>query len=140
MIKNEKNKYNYLFNRILKETILKKKHLKKLNIKIKILQKIFKENYKKLNTKIYLKKNTTFLITYIVKICFSKSNTLFQVTDCSGKLKCSYSAGCLLFTGKSKKSRILILKSIINLLLKKLKFLRNRPVTIHLTNVGFRKI
>jgi len=140
MIKVDQNKSNYLFNKILKEIILKKKYFRKLKTKIKILQKIFKDNYKKFNIKTNLKRNTTFLITYIVKIRFSKSNTLFEVIDCFGKLKFFCSAGCLAFNGKTKKSRILVLKSTISFLLKKIKFLKNRAITIHLNNVGFRRI
>ena len=140
MIKANQNKSNYLFNKILKETILKKKYFKKLKIKIKTLQKKLKKNYKKFNIRLNLKKNTAFLITYIIKIRFSKSNTLFQVIDCSGKLKFFCSAGCLNFKGTTKKSRALVLKNIITFLLKKLKFLKNESLSIHLSNVGFKKV
>jgi len=138
MVQNSKNNC-HMFNKILKQVIFKKKYVKKLKNKIKTLKNISKQNYKKFNAKLYLKKDTTFLITYVIEICFSKSNTLLQITNSLGVLKFFCSAGYLLFKGKSKKARIPVLKKIIGFLLKKLKFLENRPTALHLKNVRFRK-
>lgn len=129
----------HMFNKILEQVVFRKKYIKKLKNKVKALKNIWKQNYKKFNAKLHLKKDTTFLIAYVIKICFSKSNTLLQITNSLGALKFFCSAGYLLFKGKSKKARIPVLKKIVGLLLKKLKFLEDRPVILHLKNVGFRK-
>ena len=86
-----------------------------------------------------MKKNTNFLIAYIIEIYFSKTNTFLQVTNSLGQLKFFCSSGLVLFKGKNKKARTSVLKKIITVLLKKLKFLKNRPAALHLKNIGFKK-
>ena len=70
-------------------------------------------------------------------ISFSRSNTLLHVMNSSGILKFFCSAGNLSYKGNSKKARALVLKSMINLLVRKLKFLRYKPIALHLKNVRF---
>ena len=77
---------------------------------------------------------------YIINFSFSPTNTFLYITDVSGNLKFHYSAGLLEFRGKQKKIRIVILRSFFKVL-KQLKFglLGNKPLALHLNNVGFYK-
>jgi hypothetical protein len=59
--------------------------------------------------------------------------------DFTGKLKFSSSAGSLSHKGKTKKVRIFVIKSMINLLLKNCTFLQSKPIALHLKNVKFLK-
>lgn len=138
MIKNYETNY-HTFNKVLQKINFKKKYIEKLKNKIKVLRKVCNENYKKFNTNLYLKKNTNFLVAYILEIYFLKSNTFLQVINSKGALKFFCSAGCFLFKGKSKKARTQVLKKMVTVLLKKLKFLEKRPTALHLKNVGFKK-
>ena len=128
-----------LLNKILQKIIYRKRYIKELKNQIKLLRKFWSQNYKKFNIKLYLKKSTNFLVAYIIKICFAKTNTFLQITNSFGQLKFFCSAGFLLFKGKTKKARMSVLKKIITLFLKKLTFLKNRPVALHLKNIGFKK-
>lgn len=112
-----------------------------------------KEKYKKLNSflekpcdKYFIK--PTFLvpltpvkkgpiILYSVCFSFSAVNSFLYVTDASGKLKYSYSAGLFQFKGKSKKNRYLVLKLFFKELYKlKMSCLKNKPISVFLNNVG----
>ena len=138
MVKNYENNCHQL-NKLLNNIFLKRKHFEKLKVKIKFLRCILKQSYKKINIKMIDKKTTPFLIAYIIELRFSKTNTFLQITNSFGVLKFFCSAGNLCFNGKSKTARTAILKKMINLLIKKLKFLKKRPVTLHLKNIGFKK-
>ena len=108
--------------------------------KIKVLRKFwYQKKHRKFNIKLHSRKNTNFLIAHIIKIYFSKTNTFLQVTNSLGQLKFFCSSGLLLVKGKNKKARTSVLKKMITVLLKKLKFLKNRPAVLHLKNVGFKK-
>ena len=137
MIHNYKN--HFYLNKFLTKTVTKKQYIQKLENKIRFLNKTHKQNYKKLNIELYTKKNN-FLIAYVVEFFFSQTNTLINITNSEGKLKFFCSAGQLLFKGRSKKARTLVLKDIIYILITKLKFLKNRPIILHLKNTGFKKI
>ena len=76
------------------------------------------------------------LIMYIIDISFSKSNTFLHVLDFAGNLKFFCSAGSFNYSGKSKKSRLNVLKEFYRILLLKLKFLKGKPMALHLKNVG----
>jgi hypothetical protein len=54
--------------------------------------------------------------------------------DSSGTLKFFCSAGDLFYVEKSKKARVLVFKSIFNMITLKLKFLQNKPIAAHATN------
>jgi len=129
----------HLLNKILQKIVDRKRYIKELKNKAKILRKIWHKNHKIFNTKIHLRKNTNFLITYVIEIYFAKTNTFLQVTNSLGQLKFFCSAGFLLFKGKNKKARTPVLKKIITILLNKLTFLKDRPAALHLKNVGFKK-
>lgn len=123
---------NFGLNKFLKKIALKKEYIKALKNKIYELSIAKKRNYT------HVLKSSCF-ISYTIDISFSKVNILLHVMDFSGKLKFSSSAGSLSHKGKSKKVRILILKSMINLLLKNCSFLQSKPIALHLKNVKFLK-
>jgi len=118
---------------------LKKQQIKKLKNKISILNRIKCKDHKALNDVLPLKKNLSaqnnFSIMYVFNIIFSKTNTLLHVTDCSGKLKFFCSAGAVKYTGKGKKARYHIVGEFRKLLITKFKFMRLKPIALHLKNV-----
>ena len=136
-VKNYDN--HFYLNKFFKKIRFKKQYIQKLKNKISFLNNTKKQNYKKLNNGLYSKKDN-FIIAFIIEILFSKTNTLVYVINSVGKLKFFCSAGNLLFKGKGKKARTSILINIIYILIKKLKFLKDRPIMLRLKNVGFRKI
>ena len=136
MMKNYNN-YFYL-NKLFRKIKFNKQYIKKLKNKNYFLNKTKKRNYKKLNTNLYIKKDN-FTIAYIIKFFFSQTNTLIHITNSVGKLKFFCSAGNLLFKGKEKKARKSILINITSILIKRITYLKNRPLILCLKNVGFRK-
>jgi ribosomal protein S11 len=112
-----------------------------------------KEKYKKLNSFLEKADNCNFMQTtqarpvlkgkkgpiLLYSICFSFTavNSFLYITDTSGKLRFSYSAGLFDFKGKSKKSRFLVLKSFFKELHKlKISIIKNKPISLFLNNVG----
>lgn len=132
---------NFNINKFLNKIVLKKKYIKKLADKICILENIKEQNFKTLNCSLFpkniIKQDT--LVVYIIDITFSRSNTLLHVMDSSGILKFFCSAGELSYSGKSKKSRVSVLTSMVRVLMQKLKFLQDKPIALHLKNFGFKK-
>ena len=109
-----------------------------LKNKTRLLNIIKERNYKNLNSSTFLN-NKNFikcdnLVMYIIDICFFRTNILLHIMDFSGTLKFFCSAGDLFYVGKSKKARVLVLKSIFNMITLKLKFLQNKPIAVHATN------
>lgn len=135
---------NLDFNKFFRDIKLKKQYIKKLKNKISVLNNIKEKNYKNVNYKLF---NTNFqsvlkedfLVTYIIDITFSRSNTLLHVMSHSGHLLFSCSAGSLQYKGKGKKARSSVLRDIYRVLVTKLRFLKDQPVAVHLKNVGFAK-
>lgn len=142
MLKNNKN-YSYL-NKFLKKIILNKNYTDKLKSKIYLLTILKNQSFKNLSDNLFIKNYTNIifnnLITYIIHISFSQSNSLLHVISFPNNLKFFCSAGNLMFKGKNKKTRHLVLKSMLKILIQKLKFLQNKPIAIHLTNVRFMKL
>merc|ERR1711933_215456 len=139
MVNKYKFKESYV-STFLKTIKLKKQYLKELRNKL-LLLKFNKENSSKrlsLNADLKTLKPTenSFVIMYIVSIVFSKTNTLLHVMDYSGRLKFFYSAGSFNYAGKIKKARSVVFKKFYRVLVSKLKFLKNKPISLHLTNVG----
>lgn len=134
-------------NKFFKNINLKKKYIKKLKSTMNLLQNNLKnKNYKNLvvidnNNRYndyYLKED--FLVTYIIDITFSKTNTLMHVMDFAGNLKFFCSAGSLQYKGKRKKiSRYPVFRYMYKILVYKLKFLKGQPLALHLKNVGSTK-
>jgi hypothetical protein len=129
----------YQLNKFLKKIIFKKIYIKKLKDRILFLIKTLKQNYKKLNNNTTTINNINFLIAYVIKICFSKTNVFIQINKAFGVLKVTLSAGHLLYKGKNKKARTQVLKDSIHFLIKKLGMLKNKAVVLHLKNTGFKK-
>lgn len=138
-----KNNYNKIIkpnlNNFLINIKLKKQYLKKLQDKIVLLNAIKEKNYKLLNSQISIARkdcSENYLVSYIIDITFSQTNTLLNVTDPLGNLKFFCSAGSLNFKGKAKRSRFLVFREMYHILISKLKFLKNQPVAVHFKNVG----
>lgn len=80
------------------------------------------------------------VVVYTVYFSFSTINTFLYITDVLGNLKFRYSAGLMDFKGKQKKSRIQVLNRFFRELRKlKISTLKNKPIALHLSNVGFYK-
>lgn len=141
MIKNDNVSYN--LNKFFQKIVLKKQYAKILKNKFNLLFDVKKQNYKSLSSDLFFKKKNLkkniISVKYIIYIFFSRSNTLLHVMSSSGKLIFFCSAGNLDYKGNSKKVRVLVLKSMIALLIKKLKFLLKAPLALHLKNVRFMK-
>ena len=137
-----KKNYNINFdlNEFLRDVKLKKQHLKNKTL---LLSELKKDNFKFLNFIPAYRKNYPFvndnLITYIIDISFTKSNTFLHVTDFSGKLKFFYSSGSFNYSGKNKRARSIVFRDLYRVLVSKLKFLNGKPIALHLKNVGYHK-
>jgi ribosomal protein S11 len=138
MVNNFGNSF-YQLNEFLKKIIFKKTYIKKIKDRVLFLNEVLKQNYKKLNSKAEMSNRINFLIGSIIEVNFSKANTFTQITNSSGTLKLSCSAGSLFYKGKNKKARTLVLKNLINVLIKKLSTLKNKAVVLHLKGTGFKK-
>jgi ribosomal protein S11 len=121
---------------------IKKQYLKILKNQFLIINSIKQKNYKLLYYS--LAKENKFhgiintdadVVTYVIGITFSRSNTFLHVVDSYGKLKFFSSAGLFNFKGKDKKSRYNVFKHFLRVLTKNLTFLRAQPVALHLKNV-----
>lgn len=120
--------------RYIKET-KKQKKTNKLGILLKnndnsqLSKTIFNFLYSKRN----LKKDN--LVSYVVNIRLSPTNTLVTVTDIKGNVKLSYSAGSVNIKGKQKVRYPTTLISILKVLVTKSGFLKNKPIAIHFRNL-----
>lgn len=141
----QKYKINFDLNQLISDVKLKKKYLNSLKSKSLSLTKIRGKYYKSLSYNLFnhssiSKLSNYFLVTYVISISFSRSNTFLHVTDFFGKLIFFYSAGSFKHTGKNKKARFIVFKDMYQKLVSKLSFLKNKPVALHLQNVGSNKI
>lgn len=131
--------------KFFKEVKLKKQYIKQLKNEAILLNSLKEKNYKKLNSKLFFygdlknSRKEDFLVTYIIDITFSKTNTFLHVMDFSGHLKFFCSAGTFQYKGKSKRSRSAVLKDMYKILVLKLSLLKDQPLALHLKNVGFAK-
>ena len=146
----KKKSINRSFNKnlFLNNLSLKKKYFYShiMNSYISKLQKSLNEKQKvnSLNSILtgknskYKKHLNDFSVSYIIYFSFSTTNTFMYITDSLGNLKHSYSAGSVEFKGKQKKVRILVLTRFLKELRKlKMSTLKNKPIALHLHNVGF---
>lgn len=134
----DKNLPQFSLNRFLKEIHLKKQYLKKMQSKVLLVNRLKEINHKRIGSnfsKRPIKLSNTTFVTYILEISFSKKNTLFHISDCSGNIKFFYSAGSFQQKGKGKISRSTVLRKFYKVLISKLKFLRRVPVAVHFKNV-----
>jgi ribosomal protein S11 len=130
-------------NRFLRTLRLKKQYVKILKNKTTLFNEILENNYKFLNARFPIHKNyenfNDYLVTYIIDINFTTSNSFFNVMDYSGKLKFFYSSGSFKYSGKNKKSRYIVFRDFYRVLVSKLNFLRGKPIALHIKNVGYNK-
>lgn len=138
------NNINFNLNKFLKNILIKKQYLKNLKKKMLTLNYLKQKNYKLLDSFVFKNKysNPTIsdnVVMYIIDITFSRSNTFLHVMDASGNLKFYCSAGHLDYKGKNKRVRFNVFKSIYFILITKLRFLKGKPIALHLKNVGFKR-
>ena len=135
-VKNFKNTNTFL------QKLKKKKQInQKLNHNILNFKEQKKNNSEYFNIKLFNQAQSVWtnykpIITYILTIQFSRTNTFLQVMDFSGKIVFFYSAGLFKFFGRTKKSRYNVFQAFYNDLRLKLKFLEGKPLALHLKNVG----
>jgi ribosomal protein S11 len=131
---------NIDLNKFFKDVKLKKQYIKEFKDVVLNLNTIKEKNYRYLNSLLFFKYKSTNtndnLVTYIIDISFSKTNTLLHIMDFSGNLKFFCSAGLFKYKGRRKKSRFQIIRDFYHILLSKFKFLRFKPIALHLKNVG----
>jgi ribosomal protein S11 len=126
----------------LKNIKLKKQYLNNLQNKLTKIKKLKNNNYQILNynsLKFYLNYYNP-IIKYIIKIVFSKTNTLLHIMDFEGNLIFFCSAGSMQYKGKRKKARYMVFRSFFKCIISKLKFLKSQPIALHLQNVQTNKI
>nr|YP_010134156.1 ribosomal protein S11 [Navicula veneta]QWM93646.1 ribosomal protein S11 [Navicula veneta] len=142
-----KNNINRKENILLSNFSLKKKSLyfKKTNNSIVKLKNLLneKQNHKKFNSLIttsksfYNSKKLGSVVIFTINFSFSPVNTFLYITDALGNLKFRYSAGLVEFKGKQKKNRFQVLNRFFRELKKlKITVLKNKPIALHLKNVG----
>ena len=136
--------YNFNLNKFFKKISVKKQYMKRLANKALLLTDVQEQSYKTVNYGLFLKnryliKINNSLVRYIINISFARSNTALHITDFSGALKFSCSAGNLSFTGKKKRAKNPLLKAIVRILKQKLNILKKKPVALHLKNVGSKR-
>lgn len=143
-MENNVKKNLFLSSISLKKKSLYHKKIKNSVLKLKSLLNE-KQQYKGLGSSIPQpfaseKQKSGLIIVYIVHFSFSPTNTFLHITDISGNLKFCYSAGLVNFKGKQKKSRIQVLTRFLRELRKlKISTLKDKPIALHLNNVGFYK-
>jgi ribosomal protein S11 len=125
------NSFN--FNTFLKNIKLNKNYIDKLKSQIVEL------NYNYETTKF----NKSFPnVTYIVYIIQNRTNLVMHVANSRGNLMYSTNAYAAGFFGKAKqRAQSSIIKKFLQVLTTstQLVFLKNKPVALHLTNIGFIK-
>lgn len=138
-------KKNLFLNNIsLKKKSLYHKKIKNSVVKLKSLLNE-KQQYKGLSSLmpqslVSEKQKVGVIVVYIIHFSFSPTNTFLHITDILGNLKYRYSAGLVNFKGKQKKSRIQVLTRFLRELRKlKISTLKDKPIALHLNNVGFYK-
>lgn len=71
------------------------------------------------------------LISYIINIKFSETNTFVNITDINGNPRISLSSGRVSLTGKQKTHQPAALIKIFKIMFSKIKFLSTKPVALH---------
>jgi len=131
-----------LLSKILTIKNSEKNLLRKLYLFIKILKRsndnknLILDTTKKHNT-LKLYSNDPKLISYIIIINMSLTNTLVNLVDTKGNLLLSLSAGQINFKGKQKRKQPTVLIALLKELLIKTKFVGNKPIAVHFKNTKF---
>lgn len=138
--------FNNVTNKLKLNTYLLEKerfYIRNLLNQVDYLKKLREKNYKNLSvdrfSKLTHKENTNqdLIIMYVINVSFLKANTTIHISDTEGNIKLFYSAGSVGLAGKQKKKRRTALIKLISLLIKRAKFLSNKPIALHLNNVNF---
>ena len=126
------NKQTYL-NKLIKliKTLNQFKNSNKKELLIKKKSNMFTVR----GSKLHLKNFKHNLISYIINIILTPTNTIVNVTDIHGNVIISISAGLIKLTKFQKKSQPTALLNIFKVLLSKTKFLQNKAVALHFKNV-----
>ena len=74
------------------------------------------------------------LISYIIHINFSESNTILNVTDIEGLSKIMLSSGSVGLKGKQKKFQPTAVVKLLKVMFSRVKFIGENPVAIHFSN------
>jgi len=75
------------------------------------------------------------VVNYIINVILSPTNTVVNVTDISGNVVVSISAGLINLTKFQKKSQPTAVINIFKFLMMKAQFLQNKTVSLHFKNV-----
>jgi len=78
--------------------------------------------------------NVTKLISYVLIINMSLTNTVINLTDTTGKLLITLSAGNLNLKGKQKRKQPSVLIMLLKELLIKTQFVKNKTIAVHFKN------
>lgn len=118
----------------------KKQYIKKLAKSIITLNFFKTHFYQSLHffllTDYFFRYKKDFLVSYVIHFCFSFSNTTLHISDATGNLKFSYSAGLFDLQGKQKIVRKLVLTHFFKVLsTAKSDFLKKNPIALHFRNV-----
>lgn len=130
-------------NEFFQNIEIKKQLLNKFKLKSYVLKHSVKTNNSSngiIKLFVFLNKQHFFysnLVFYVVNLTFSKSNIFVNITDSNWLLKFFICSGNLFYKGKNKKAKTLVLKSVIEILLTKIKFLKHKSIALHLKNTGF---
>lgn len=75
------------------------------------------------------------LVNYVLNIQISTTNTLVSLADSNGQPVVSFSGGSINLKKRQKRMQPLALVNILKFLLLKARFLHNKTVAVHFTNV-----
>ena len=75
------------------------------------------------------------LISYVINVVLSPTNSFVSVVDLNGNVLITISAGSLNLTKFQKKTQPIALLSVFKSLFSKAKYLKNFPVALHFKNV-----
>lgn len=126
------NKQIYL-NKLIK--LIKFLNLFKNSTKKELLNKKNVNMFTFSNPKPHLKSVKRNIISYVINIILTPTNTIVNITDIRGNVIISISAGLIKLTKFQKKSQPNALLNIFKILLSKSKFLQNKAVALHFKNV-----
>lgn len=124
-------KYNIKTLKILTNRMKDSKQISKIT-KVKLFKNI---NPALNKSKLLNKTSKQNLISYIINVNLSLTNTLINITDSKGNTKKSFSAGHVKLTKTQKRLQPLALAKIFKFLLMKSWFLKQNPVALHFKNV-----
>ena len=101
----------------------------------KKLSGLIYNSHSKLNASKQYKIKNQNIVSYIINVVLSPTNTVVNITDINGNVLISISAGLANLTKFQKKSQPTALITIFKLLMLKSKFLENKAVALHFKNV-----